>query len=234
MPVLGVNIDHVATIREVRKVSYPSPGEAAEEAVKAGASWIVAHLREDRRHIQEDDIYALRRLVKRFNMEMAPTPEMVRIAGKVRPDQVTLVPEKRKELTTEGGLNIWSHRKHLKEVVKRLKGEGILVSLFLNPSLSDIEASRELLPDAIEIHTGRYAQKESERELEKIKRSCLLGLKLGLKVNAGHGLNYENVKRVSSIKGITELNIGHSIISRSVMVGMQQAVREMLALIPRN
>ena len=118
--ILGVNIDHVATLREVRKVSYPSPGEAAREAVRAGASWIVAHLREDRRHIQDDDIYALRRLVKRFNMEMAPTQEMVRIASKVRPDQVTLVPEKRKELTTEGGLNIWSHRKHLKEVVKRL------------------------------------------------------------------------------------------------------------------
>lgn len=231
MPVLGVNIDHVATIREVRKVNYPSPVEIAGEAIKAGASWIVAHLREDRRHIQDNDIYALRRSVKNFNMEMAPTAEMVQIASKVKPEQVTIVPERRQELTTEGGLDILSQRKHLREVVKRLKGEGILVSLFLNPSPVEIEAAKETLAQAIEIHTGRYAETESERELEKIKKSCLVGLKLGFKVNAGHGLNYENVKKVSAIKGVEELNIGHSIISRAMAVGMRQAVREMLALI---
>jgi pyridoxine 5-phosphate synthase len=231
MPVLGVNIDHVATLRQARGVEYPSPLEAAQEAVNAGAKWIVAHLREDRRHIQDKDIYLIRRSIKKFNMEMAATPEMVRIACKVRPDQVTLVPEKRKELTTEGGLDIVKEKKPLKGVIKRFKREGIIVSLFLDPSFSQIEAAKECLADAIEIHTGRYADKGSLRELEKIKKACSLGIKLGFKVNVGHGLNYENVKKLNRIKGINEFNIGHSIVSRAVFVGMRQAVGEMLRLI---
>lgn len=228
MPVLGVNIDHVATLREARKVGYPSPLEAAQEAIDGGAEWIVAHLREDRRHIQDSDIYLIRRHVKNFNMEMASTSEMIRIASKVKPDQVTLVPEKRRELTTEGGLDVLTKKRELKEVIKRLRGEGILVSLFIDPAFAQIKAARECLADAIEIHTGSYANSESIKELEKIKKTSLLGLELGFKVNAGHGLNYENVKNISRIKGLNELNIGHSIVSRAVFVGMKEAVREML------
>lgn len=231
MPVLGVNIDHVATLREVRNEHYPSPLEAAQLAIASGAKWVVAHLREDRRHIQDKDIYLIRRHIKKFNMEMAATSEMISIACKVKPDQVTLVPERRQELTTEGGLDVLREKKYLKEVVKRLQGKGIKVSFFIWPSFSEITAARECLPDAIEIHTGSYAQRGSEKELEKIRRCCSLGLELGFKVNAGHGLNYENVRKVSKIRGIEELNIGHSIVSRAVFVGMKQAVEEMLRLI---
>jgi len=229
MAVLGVNIDHVATLREARGVvTYPSPLEAAKEAIRGGGKWIVAHLREDRRHIQDKDIYLIRRHVKKFNMEMAATPEMIAIACKVRPDQVTLVPEKRKELTTEGGLNVVKKKKYLKKVIREFKQEGIVVSLFLDPLSSQIEAARECLADAIEIHTGHFANNGSERELKRIKKAVFFGLQLGFKVNAGHGLNYENVRKISRIKGIDELNIGHSIVSRAIAVGMRQAVREMI------
>lgn len=228
MPVLGVNIDHVATLREARGVLYPSPIEAAKEAVQGGAKWIVAHLREDRRHIHDKDIYLLRRHVKKFNMEMAATPEMVAIACKIKPDQVTLVPEKRKELTTEGGLDVVKEKKHLKKIIIRLKQEGIIASLFIDPVLSQINSARECLADAIEIHTGHYANRKSSRELERIKKAVSFGLQSGFKVHAGHGLNYENVEKISRIKGIDELNIGHSIVSRAVFVGIKQAVREMV------
>jgi len=231
MSVLGVNIDHIATLREARGVTYPSPLEAAKEAIRGGAEWIVAHLREDRRHIQDKDIYLIRKHVKKFNMEMAVTPEIIHIACKVRPDQVTLVPEKRKEVTTEGGLDVVKKKKYLKKIIRSFKQQGIMVSLFLDPLFSQIEAARECLADAIEIHTGHYANKGSKKELEKIKKATSWGLQLGFKVNAGHGLNYENVGKISRIKGIDELNIGHSIVSRAVVVGMRQAVREMIRLI---
>lgn len=233
MPVLGVNIDHVATLRELRAVDYPSPLKAALLAQGAGAEWIVAHLREDRRHIQESDIFIIRKNVRNFNMEMAVTNEMVNIAAKVKPDQVTLVPEKRRELTTEGGLDVLKEMKRLKNVIKEFKEEGIVVSLFIDPCLSQVRAGRECLADAIEIHTGCYANANAPtgKELERIKNACKLGLELGLKVNAGHGLNYKNVQKISAIKGISELNIGHSIVSRAVIVGMRQAVSEMLGLI---
>lgn len=231
MAVLGVNVDHVATLREARKEKYPSPVQAAQEAQEAGAEWIVAHLREDRRHIQERDIYLIRRYIKNFNMEMAVTPEMLRIACRIKPDQVTLVPERRKELTTEGGLDVVKKKRYLKEAVERLKERGIIVSFFIDPSPRQIEAVRECLGDAIEIHTGHYANRETKTELEKIRNACILGLELGFKVNVGHGLNYKNVRMVSRIKGINEFNIGHSIVSRAVFVGMKQAVKEMIELI---
>lgn len=231
MPVLGVNIDHVATLRQARKTSYPSPLEAALEAQEAGARWIVAHLREDRRHIQEEDVYLIRKHVRNFNMEMASTPEMLTIACKLMPCQVTLVPERRKELTTEGGLDVVGKKNRLKEAVRMLKDKGIIVSLFIDPSIPQIEAAKECFSDAIEIHTGSYAERMSRSELDKIKGACRLGIKLGFKVNVGHGLNYENVGKISGIEGIEEFNIGHSIVSRALFVGMRQAVEEMLNLI---
>jgi pyridoxine 5-phosphate synthase len=233
---LGVNIDHVATVRQARGVAEPDPVTAAALAELAGADGITVHLREDRRHIQDRDVELLRRTVgTRLNLEMAATDEMVGIALKLLPDCVTLVPEKREELTTEGGLDVIRYRSSLKDPVELLRQGGITVSLFVDPDLEQIKAARRLGADYIEIHTGAYCEARdpgSRRiELEKIDNAVRAGRKLGLGVNAGHGLNYQNVREVVALGGIEEFNIGHSIVSRAVLVGMERAVREMAALV---
>ncbi len=233
---LGVNVDHVATVRQARGTTEPDPVTAAALAELAGADGITIHLREDRRHIQDRDLAVLRRTVKtRLNLEMAATDEMVEIALKFRPDCVTLVPEKRQELTTEGGLDVHMNRHSLKKPIDLLREGGIFVSLFVDPDAEQIKASHRLGVDAVEIHTGTYCEavgrNERRVELAKIEQSVRLGQKLGLAVHAGHGLDYRNVREVAAIGGIEEFNIGHSIISRAVLVGMERAVREMTALI---
>ena len=229
---LGVNIDHVATLRQARGTVYPDPIEAARIAEEAGADLITLHLREDRRHIVDHDIEVLRERVQtRMNLEMAATDEMVKIACRVRPDDVCLVPERRAELTTEGGLNVAGQKANLTQVTLSLQKAGIRVSMFVDPDTLQIEASRDVGADAIEIHTGAYAEAlsvtEEDREFERVVEAVTTGNKLALKVNAGHGLHYENVERIASIDGITELNIGHSIISRAVFLGLAGAVKEM-------
>ncbi|HSE83550.1 MAG TPA: pyridoxine 5'-phosphate synthase [Thermodesulfobacteriota bacterium] len=235
MPRLNVNIDHVATLRQARRGIEPDPVLAAYLAELAGADGIVVHLREDRRHIQNRDLEVLRRTVKtKLNMEMAPTEEMVNIAIDTAPDMVTLVPEKREEITTEGGLNVLANPKALAQIVKKLKTNDIIVSLFIDPSLDQINASKEAGADMVEIHTGLYAEANGEqeitRQLKTIIHSVQASLELGLRVAAGHGLNYTNVTRVAEIRGIEELNIGYSIIARAVIVGMEKAVKEMVGL----
>ncbi|MCK4437043.1 pyridoxine 5'-phosphate synthase [bacterium] len=239
MPKLGVNIDHVATIREARRTFEPDPVAAALICQLAGADAIVAHLREDRRHIQDRDIQLLREVIKiKFNLEMAATAEMVRIATKIKPGQATLVPERRQEVTTEGGLDVVSKHKSLERPIKDLKGKGIVVSLFIDPLPAQIRASAKVGAQAIELHTGRYANagtgEEVERELKRLVDGAKLTKELKLRVHAGHGLTYQNVANVAAIKGIEELNIGHTIISRAVLVGLDKAVREMLALVRIN
>ena len=229
---LGVNIDHVATLRQARGTVYPDPIEAARIAEEAGADLITLHLREDRRHIVDHDIEILRgRVQTRMNLEMAATDEMVKIACRVRPDDVCLVPERRAELTTEGGLNVAGQNAILTQVTLSLQKAGIRVSMFVDPDTLQIEASRDVGADAIEIHTGAYAEAlsvtEEDREFERVVEAVTTGNKLALKVNAGHGLHYENVERIASIDGITELNIGHSIIARAVFLGLAGAVKEM-------
>jgi len=229
---LGVNIDHVATLRQARGTVYPDPIEAARIAEEAGADLITLHLREDRRHIVDHDIEILRgRVQTRMNLEMAATDEMVKIACRVRPDDVCLVPERRAELTTEGGLNVAGQKAILTQVTLSLQKAGIRVSMFVDPDTLQIEASRDVGADAIEIHTGAYAEAfsvtEEDREFERVVEAVTIGNKLTLKVNAGHGLHYENVERIASIDGITELNIGHSIIARAVFLGLAGAVKEM-------
>ncbi len=235
MPKLNVNIDHVATLRQARGGGEPDPVFTACLAEIAGADGIVVHLREDRRHIQDRDLSLLKQVVAtKLNMEMAPTEEMVRIALETKPDVVTLVPEKRGEVTTEGGLDVLSNKELIGDVIKSLRNGGIFVSLFINPEIEQIECSKETGADMIELHTGRYAEAKSagerEGELASLEESVHAALELGLHVSAGHGLNYKNVSAVADIEGIEELNIGHSIISRSVMVGMERAVREMIEL----
>ena len=229
---LGVNIDHVATLRQARGTVYPDPIEAARIAEEAGADLITLHLREDRRHIVDHDIEILRgRVQTRMNLEMAATDEMVKIACRVRPDDVCLVPERRAELTTEGGLNVAGQKAILTQITLSLQKAGIRVSMFVDPDTLQIEASRDVGADAIEIHTGAYAEAlsvtEEDREFERVVEAVTTGNKLALKVNAGHGLHYENVERIASIDGITELNIGHSIIARAVFLGLAGAVKEM-------
>jgi len=233
---LGVNIDHVATLRQARFTTYPDPIEAARICEKEGADGITVHLREDRRHIQDRDVYSLRKMVRtKLNLEMAATHKMVEFALRVVPDEVCIVPEKRRELTTEGGLDVWGQRRRLAGVVKRLKKKGILVSLFIDPEPRQVRAAKEVGANCVELHTGAYAEAKSERsrlkELEKLKKVGKLAVELGLRLNAGHGLNYENVRPVVEIPGVEDLNIGHSIICRSVFVGLAQAVREMKRLI---
>jgi len=233
---LGVNVDHVATIRQARGINEPDPVTAAALAELAGAECITVHLREDRRHIQDRDVELLRKTVKtRLNLEMAATEEMIGIALKVLPDSVTLVPEKREELTTEGGLDVVQLRAGLKEQISTLRQGGILVSLFIDPDLDQIKAAHRVGADAIELHTGSYCEvsegTERKAELAKLEMAVRAGRKLGLQVNAGHGLNYVNVRDVVALDGIQELNIGHSIVSRAVLVGMDRAVREMVALL---
>ena len=235
MPKLGVNVDHVATLRQARGGREPDPVTAAAFAELAGADGITVHLREDRRHIQDRDVMLLRRTLQtRLNLEMAATEEMVGIALKVVPAAVTLVPERRQELTTEGGLDILRHRQTLGPQIELLQQAGIGVSLFVDPDLEQIKASARLKADFVEIHTGSYCEADPSRqsaELSKIEQAVAAAKKFGLGVNAGHGLNYQNVRPVAEIKGIEEFNIGHSIICRAVLVGMDRAVREMAALV---
>jgi len=233
---LGVNIDHIATLREARKEGIPDVIKAAEECLAGGADGIVCHLREDRRHIQDKDVIELRKISPRLDLEMAATDEMVKFALKIKPDYVTLVPEKRQELTTEGGLDVVKHSKKLKPIIKKLQDKGIAVSLFVDPVLKQIEESAVLVSKYIEIHTGKYSNAKNEiqrkKELEKLEMVTEKAFWIGLKVNAGHGLNYTNVKDILVINGIEELNIGFSIISRAVFVGLKQAVKEMKACLP--
>ncbi len=228
-------MDHVATVRQARMIDIPDPVEAALLAEQAGAEVITVHLREDRRHIQEQDVARLRqRLTAALNLEMAGTPEMARQALTLKPDDACLVPERREELTTEGGLDVAAHGKQLRDVVSRLRDAGIRVSLFVDPDLKQLEAGRELGADAVEIHTGSYANAGGarlERELEAVRRGAALAAGMGLEVHGGHGLNAANVAPIAAIGEIVELNIGHSIVARSIMVGMVQAVTEMKALI---
>ncbi|OGH02143.1 MAG: pyridoxine 5'-phosphate synthase [Candidatus Lambdaproteobacteria bacterium RIFOXYD1_FULL_56_27] len=236
LPILHVNVDHIATLRQARRTIEPDPVYGALVAEQAGARGITVHLREDRRHIQDRDVEVLRQVVQtKLNLEMAGTDEMVKKALSVRPEICTLVPEKREEVTTEGGLNLLGQMEHLSEVIARLQGVGIRVSLFIDPVDAQIEAAKTLKADDIELHTGEYAHaKELEGrafQLKRLQEGARLGQELGLQVNAGHGLTYFNVGPVAKIVGLKELNIGHSIIARSVYVGMAAAVREMIALI---
>ncbi len=233
MALLGVNIDHIATLREARKGIEPEPVYAASIAEQNGADQITIHLREDRRHIQDRDLKLLRKTVQtKLNLEMASTNEMVKIASEIKPDTVTLVPEKREELTTEGGLNL---SKEHREVISSLKKAGIEVSVFIEPDLEMIQTAEELGADAVEIHTGRYAnlKKESEilAEVEKINKAAILTKKLGMRVVAGHGLNYHNTQKLVDLDIIEEFNIGHSIISRAVFSGLAEAVLTMKLIV---
>ncbi len=232
---LGVNVDHVATVREARREIEPDPLAAAELAVRGGADGITLHLREDRRHIQDRDLINVRRKISiELNLEMAATKEMINIALKVRPDIVTLVPEKRAELTTEGGLDLIKGGKKIKFAIDRIQGKGMPVSLFINPSESDIVISKEFGAKMVEIHTGLYANAKGRKKTEELRRvtkAVRKGLILGLQVNAGHGLNFTNVKKIAAIKGIRGLYIGHSIIANSIYIGIEKAVREMKRLI---
>ena len=235
--ILGVNVDHIATIRQARLGVEPDPVAAAVLALLAGADGITIHLREDRRHIQERDLRLMREIVtNELNLEMAATDEMVRVALDVRPDLVTLVPEKRMELTTEGGLDVTGQKKHIKRTAAKLHDSGIPVSLFINPDISDISISKETGADMVEIHTGLYANSKGAKvneELHRVMEAVKSARGLGLLVNAGHGLNYVNVTGIAAIEGVRGLYIGHSIISRAVLVGMDRAVREMKELIEK-
>jgi pyridoxine 5-phosphate synthase len=233
---LGVNIDHIASLRELRKSKEPEPVIAAGICEFAGADSIVVHLREDRRHIKDRDLSLLRETVRtKLNLEMSLNKEIVDIACNIAPDQVTLVPEKRQELTTEGGLDAATLKNKIKEAAKKFRAEDIAVSLFIDPDKRQIEAAKETGVDFIEIHTGKYADSKSEKELSKnlldIKNAVTYAHELGLGVNAGHGLDYKNILLICKISHINELNIGYSIICRAVIVGLEQAVREMKRLI---
>ena len=236
MAKLGINIDHVATLRQARREFDPDPIQAARICEETGCDSIVAHLREDRRHINDRDIKNLKKSIwTRFNMEMSLSPAIVRMACSIKPDQATIVPERRQEITTEGGLNVVAQSSRIKKVMQRLEGQGIQVSLFIAPNVAQIKKANELGIKMIELHTGEYAlarsQTQTHRELKKLKAMTRLALGLGMTVNAGHGLNYQNTKAVANIEGMEELNIGHSIVSRAVFVGLKQAVQEMLKLI---
>jgi pyridoxine 5-phosphate synthase len=232
---LAVNVDHVATLREARGISEPDPVLAAGICELAGAEGIVVHLREDRRHIQDRDVLLLKQTVKtKLNLEMGATKEIINFAMKIKPDMVTLVPEKRKELTTEGGLNVAGQKKKLKDVVSKMNKAGIPVSMFIDPDSRQIEASRNIGATFVEIHTGTYSDASSEedadKEFELIAAAAQEAYEKGLRVNAGHGLNYVNTTRVAQLETIEELSIGHAIMARAIFVGLDQAVREMLAL----
>jgi len=233
---LEVNVDHVATLRQARLIDEPDPVTAAALAELAGADGIIVHLREDRRHIQDRDLLLLRQTIKtRLNLEMAATAEMIGIARDVKPHVVTLVPEKRAELTTEGGLDVAGNANQFKEAVAALKEAGIFVSLFVDPQAEQIQAAAAVGADCVELHTGSYAEARSEPEAEKLFEELLAAAaharQLGLKVKAGHGLDYRNIKRFRGRREFEEYSIGHSIISRAVLVGLDKAVREMIALI---
>lgn len=233
---LTVNVDHVATLRQARKARFPDPVTAALMVELSGADGITVHLREDRRHIQDRDLLILRQVVKtRLNLEMASTQEMLRIAMDVKPDMVTLVPEKREELTTEGGLDVDLQKDLLKEYIKELKEGRIRVNLFIDPDPKQVKAAHVVEADGVELHTGRYCElrdeKEKRAELMRIYDCAILSSRLKMAVHAGHGLDYHNIKDVATIKEIEEFAIGFSIIARSVFVGIERAVREMKELI---
>ncbi len=234
MPKLGVNIDHVATVRQARGGEVPSPKLAALEARKGGADGITVHLREDRRHIRDRDVFEIKKAVHLpLNLEMALAPEIIKIALKICPEQVCIVPEKREELTTEGGLDVIARQSLLKRIIPKFKRRKIQVSLFIEPSVEQIKAAFHVKADIIEIHTGTYASAQGRKkhaELLRIRKAANEALRYGLKVHAGHGLDYQNVKPIARISQIEELNIGHSVVSRALFVGMKQAVREMKAL----
>ncbi len=236
MATLGVNIDHVATIRQARRTVEPDPVWAAALAELGGADAITVHLREDRRHIQDRDLEVLRQTVQvRLNLEAAIAPAMIEIACRVRPDQVTLVPERREEITTEGGLDVVAQKTATAAAVRRLQEAGIVVSLFIDPAAPQIDAAVDLGVEAVELHTGCYANATSDRErheqLVELSRAAAMVRQARLTLNAGHGLTYRNVGPVARLEGMGELNIGHSIVARAVLVGMSQAVREMRALL---
>jgi pyridoxine 5-phosphate synthase len=232
---LGVNVDHVATVRQARRSDVPDPVEAALLAEKAGADGITVHLREDRRHIQERDVQLLRQRIRtKLNLEMAVTSAMVQCACSLRPDDACFVPEKREELTTEGGLDVVSHKSKVVEAVKKLQDHGIHVSLFIDPEKRQIETAKETGAHAIEIHTGAYCNASADdrgEERASVAEAATFACSLGLEVHGGHGLNYENVLPIARIPEIVELNIGHSIVARAVIVGIEQAVREMKELL---
>jgi len=233
---LGVNIDHIATLRQIRGGIEPEPVVAAGIAEMAGADSVVIHLREDKRHIQVRDLEILRKTVKtKLNLEMSTAKEIVDIACRIKPDQATLVPERRQEITTEGGLDVIAKRKKIEETIKKLKSRGIKVSLFIDPDKKQIEAAKQVEADTVELHTGRYAEAKNEKErqeyLKELEEAAEYARKIGLRVAAGHGLNYFNVTPVAKIKGIEELNIGYSIVCRAVLVGWKKAIKEMKELI---
>ncbi|OGR24667.1 MAG: pyridoxine 5'-phosphate synthase [Desulfobacterales bacterium RIFOXYA12_FULL_46_15] len=236
MAQLAVNVDHVATLREARGINYPDPVGAAVAAETAGADGIVVHLREDRRHIKERDVRLLRKIVQtKLILEMASTNEMLGIALDIKPDCVTLVPEKREELTTEGGLDLITHQDHIREAVTTLKNAGIAVCIFIDPDLDQIKIAHKIDADMIEIHTGAFCDAltklQKQREFLRIVDAAKIGTKLKLEVNAGHGISYNTIKAFKGLTEISEFSIGHSIVSRAVLTGMEQAVRDMKQLI---
>ncbi len=233
---LGLNIDHVATLREARKIDFPDPVYAAVIAELSGVDGITAHLREDRRHIKERDVYLLRQILKtRLNLEMSLNDDIIKIALDLKPNEVCIVPENRLEITTEGGLDVIKNKEKLKDVIKEFKKSGIIVSIFVDPIENQIEEAKNLLSDYVELNTGRYSEAKREEdffnELNKIKRATSFATSIGINVNAGHGLNYRNVGEIVKIEAIETLNIGHSIISYSIYVGLEKAIKEMLTLI---
>ncbi len=233
---LAVNVDHVATVREARKVNYPDPIHAAVLAELGGAHGIVVHLREDRRHIQDRDVKILREIVKtKLILEMAATEEMIKFAKEVRPDQVTLVPERRQEITTEGGLKVKGRTSKVREAVEELKEAGLKVSIFIDPDPEQLKAAAKTGADVVELHTGHYAEaagpEEMDLELTRLEEAARIARDLGFEVHAGHGLHYGNVSAVAAIPEIEEFSIGHAIVARAIMVGMKEAVREMLCLL---
>jgi pyridoxine 5-phosphate synthase len=236
---LSINIDHIATLRNARGGTEPDPVTAAALCEQAGADGIVVHLREDRRHIKDNDVHTLRKTLKtKLDLEMGASEEIIGIALGIVPDLVTLVPEKRQELTTEGGLDVAAQKEKLRSVINRFHEKKILVSLFVDPVERQIAASKEIGTDMIELHTGEYAEantvEEQNRCFNEIKAAAELGQSLRLEINAGHGLNYKNVQRIAALPQIGEMSIGHAIISRAVFVGLDQAVKEMIALVKRS
>ena len=232
---LGFNVDHVATVREVRRGAIPNVVQAAQEGIKAGARGITTHLREDRRHIQDRDVFELKRAIRvPLNLEMSIAEGIVRVARRLKPEKACLVPERREELTTEGGLDVIREKRRIARVVDLLKEKKIVVSLFIDPILEQIQAAYDVDSDYIELHTGCYAETKGERrtrELRRLREAARLAHSLGLGVNAGHGLNYENVKPVVRLPHVEELNIGHALVARAIFVGIPEAVREMCSLI---
>lgn len=232
---LGVNIDHVATLRQARGTSYPDPLQAAQMAERAGADSVTVHLREDRRHIQDRDVFLLREVMRvPMNLEMAVTDEMIAVATNARPAYCCFVPERREELTTEGGLDVAGEKTRVARACERLAEAGIRVSLFINAEAAQLKAACECKAPAVELHTGAYADaatvQERERELNRLREAAKLGADLGLQVNAGHGLNYQNVAAIAALPEVRELNIGHSIVARAVFTGLEEAIREMRRL----